>query len=104
MPITRHRRWIVFGRLVGLLSAFGLNYISYIKNVCPVTMDDCGWSFGFPSHFYLQGGFVTFREIIWFGLVVDILFALGLSLAIGFIAGFIWSALTSDRAARKGSE
>jgi len=86
-----HKRAISFGFLSGFAIVFALNYISYLRNVCPTTIDDCGWSFGFPLHFYREGGFVTFKEIIWLGLFIDILFSLGFSLLVGLAIRFLWS-------------
>jgi len=79
------------GFTLGILIFIIFNYVNYLHNVCSNTIDDCGWSFGFPVHFYSEGGFFTFREIIWIGLIIDILFALISSLLIGLVFNYIWS-------------
>ncbi|MFN6963473.1 MAG: hypothetical protein ACK4S4_06880 [Pyrinomonadaceae bacterium] len=75
----------------GILIFTVLNGLSYLHNVCPATIDDCGWSFGFPMHFYLESGLLTFKEILWLGLVIDILSAFGFSLLIGLLFDRLWS-------------
>jgi ABC-type antimicrobial peptide transport system permease subunit len=91
MKVPPQIKAFVAGFTLGILIFVALNYFSYLHNVCPPTIDDCGWSFGFPMHLYLEGGFFTFKEIIWLGLVIDILFAFGLSLLLGFLSYFLWS-------------
>ncbi len=61
------------GVTLGLLLFITLNYFSYLHNVCSSNVDDCGWEFGFPVYFYREGGFVGFKEIIWVGLIINIL-------------------------------
>lgn len=95
MKKIKHKKAFTLGGIVGLLLVLGLNYISYLRNLCPETIDDCGWSFGFPFHFYLEGGFVTYSEIIWLGLFLDVLCAIGIGIFAGVVAKFIWSKLTS---------
>ena len=76
------------GFTLGILIFITFNYLNYLHNVCSDTVDDCGWSFGFPFHFYSEGGFFTFREIIWSGLIANILFALIASLLIGLVFNY----------------
>ena len=83
-------RWMLrkpfgIGFTCGLLICSFLNYYSYLRNVCPEGIDDCGWRFGFPIDFYERGGFVGFEKIIWLGVISDIGFAITLSFLIGFV-------------------
>jgi len=80
---------------MGFSVILALNYFSYLRNLCPSTIDDCGWSFGFPFHFYLVGGFVSYTEIIWLGLFLDVLFAVGFCAFLGLLTKFIWSRLNA---------
>jgi len=76
----------VEGFILGLSISIIFNFISYLlNNICSVKTSDCGWSFGFPVNLYVEGGFLSFKEIIWVGLFTDILFAFTFSILIGSI-------------------
>ncbi len=79
------RKPFVVGFTCGILIVGFLNYYSYLLNICSEGIDDCGWRFGFPIHFYEKGGFVGFTKIIWLGLISDVFFALTLGFLIGFL-------------------
>ncbi len=81
--------WLGF--VLGIVIFTILNYANYLHNVCPDTIDDCGWSFGFPVHFYSEGGFFTFSTIIWVGLIIDIISASISSLLFGLVFKHVWS-------------
>jgi hypothetical protein len=85
------------GFTLGLLASIIFTYFSYLRNVCSDGMNDCGWSFGFPVHLYMEGGFISFKKIIWLGFFTDILFALTFSLLIGSVFKFPWSKITPRR-------
>ena len=90
MQPPKHNKVFLAGFGTGLIVSIVFNYVSYLQNICSPNIDDCGWSFGFPVHLYLEGGLLTFKEIIWFGLGVDVLFAFGLSLLLGFLFSRLW--------------
>ena len=77
------------GFVIGLLISIVINFISYLKNACPAAIDDCGWTFGFPVDLYAEVGFFHIKEIIWFGLFTDLLFAFTFSLLIGSTLKFL---------------
>ncbi len=79
------------GFVLGIIVCVLLNVYSYLVNQCSPTIDDCGWTFGFPVPLYLEGGFVSFQEIIWLGLITDIFFAVTASIIVGLVFRFIAS-------------
>jgi hypothetical protein len=83
-----------FGVIFGIFILIGANYLSYLNNT-NFTCDDCGWSFGFPLPFYQEGGFISFKEILWTGLIINILVGLIFSFVIGLIFSFAWSKITA---------
>jgi hypothetical protein len=83
------------GFTLGFFVCIFFNYFSYLHNVCSDGIDDCGWSFGFPVHLYMEGGFISSKKIIWLGMFTDILFALTFSLLVGLVFKFVSSKITS---------
>ena len=78
------------GLAIGLLLFISVNYFDYItKNM--FVCDDCMLSFGFPFTLYQEGGFITIKEVLWFGLIADILIAIIFSFIVGLIFRFVWS-------------
>ncbi len=68
-----------------------LNYLSYARSRS-VTCLDCGTVSGFPFPFYQTGGFVSFEEIVWIGLIGNVFFAIVAGLLCGYIFHRIWIA------------
>jgi hypothetical protein len=69
----------------GILTCFFLNYYSYPQNRGTANIFDCGWKFGFPFPLYMEGGFVSWQQVIWLGLISDILIAVTASLLVGLL-------------------
>ena len=76
----------------GILLFIGLNYYDFVTSYR-------GWdSFGtFGIPFTFKDGGDLFANIVWLGLVADILFALVSSFIFGFIFKFVWLKFTSRR-------
>jgi hypothetical protein len=79
------------GFVAAILIFIFLNYLSFVSNECSEWIDDCGWSFGFPFNLYMEGGFISFKEILWLGLIADIFIAITFSFALGLVFRFVWS-------------
>ncbi len=77
------------GFIVGVAIVSISNYTSYAHNVCSAGLDDCGWSFGFPFPMYSVGGFVSYKDINWLGLIADILFTLTISHYLSLLFKFV---------------
>jgi hypothetical protein len=80
----------ILGSVLGFLFLIAANYVSYFSNT-HFMCDDCGWGFGFPFHLYMEGGFFSFKEILWLGLFADILIAIAFSFLIGLTFKFVRS-------------
>jgi len=76
----------LIGGIAGLSLFLGSNYLSYLLNRCPETLDDCGWSFGFPLEFFTQDGFVSYSNVNGPGLFIDIVAAICICGVCGLIA------------------
>ncbi len=77
------------GFVASILVFVLLNYHSYSWNRTTWTCLDCGWQAGFPFRWYEVGGFVSYEEIIWIGLIADVAFAVTVSLWIGVLFRFL---------------
>lgn len=76
--------------IVGFVAGFALlavaNLFSYLRMgvtgraACP----DCSVSFGFPFPLWVRGGFVAVSDVLWRGLLADVLVAVGVGLLLGF--------------------
>jgi nucleoside-specific outer membrane channel protein Tsx len=66
------------GSLIGEPYSFGYPFKLYVEN-------------GYSYDFYLKNGFTDSSRILWLGLTADILVALIVSFAIGYIFRFVWS-------------
>lgn len=84
------------GFLFGLVLLALINYFSYLNLDSPKTSHSLH-SFGFPFAVYEYGGFITIEQILWFGLIADILIAIIFSFAIGLIFKFVWERFTTKR-------
>ena len=84
-----------FGFLLGFLSfIFTMNYFDKKdRGIC----FDCYETFGLPFNYLGTGGFVTRTDILWFGLIADILIAIVFGLIIGSIFKFVWLKIASRR-------
>ena len=85
------------GFILGILACVILNYLSYLDNVCPDTIDDCGWRFGVPVPLYAEGGFVSYQEIIFLGLITDVFFAVTASALVGLLFRFVGSKIVTPQ-------
>src|SRR5689334_3303446 len=83
------------GFLTGLIAICLLNYFSYLQNRVGVRCADCGWRFGFPFDLYQKGGFISFEEILWLGLIGNILTGFIFSFSIGLIFKFVRGKFTA---------
>lgn len=85
------------GFLIGFVSISLVNYYSYLQNRPGNSCDDCGWSFGVPFHLYQEVGFFHIKEILWFGLIADVLFAVIFSFILEFILKFVWAKIQPQK-------
>ena len=75
----------VIGLTLSFLAMGLLNYLSYVLERSSGACLDCGWGFGFPLPLYREGGFISYEEMIWIGLLADVAFTLMLGLLLGAI-------------------
>ncbi len=81
------------GFMSGISLFIGLNIYSLAANYGECI--DCYGRFGF--HFPLEDSGNLLVNIMWFGLIADILFALIFSFVVGLIFKSIWSKIISRR-------
>lgn len=77
----------------GILLSIGLNFYSLAANYGGCI--DCYGAFGIP--FILGDAHIIFLEFNWFGLIGDIIFALGFSFLFGLFFKLIWLKINSRR-------
>ena len=82
------------GFMFGLLLFLMINYFSYLSFPKPY-ISHALHKFGFPFAVYADGGFEYTEQILWFGLIADILTALSFSFILGFVFRHIWSKITA---------
>ena len=82
------------GFMFGLFLFPVINYFSYLSFPKPY-ITHALHKFGFPFTVYADGGFEYTKQILWFGLIADILIALIFSFILGFVFRFIWSKITA---------
>lgn len=90
-------RAFIIGFISGVLFLIVINCLNYLSNRGSIIGEP--FSFGYPFDLYKgqayklrwENGFVNFGEILYLGLIADILFTIILSVLIGLIFKFIWS-------------
>ncbi|NNF00308.1 MAG: hypothetical protein HKN25_14910 [Pyrinomonadaceae bacterium] len=77
-----------------------LNILAYRRSKYPSNpnsfCDPCRSEFGFPFALYQQDNSPESGEIIWGGLVFDVLIATVCAVVIGLVFSAVWSSLSSD--------
>ncbi len=74
------------GFLVGLIISAVVNYVDYIGKANINLPTHTKNEFGFPFDFYRWGGYVSEVEILWLGLIANILIAIIFSFLLGLIS------------------
>ena len=86
------------GFLISIFLTIGSN-LAELKLVISTNCLPCQRSVGFPFRFYED--FYTLgnsgTNVLWAGLIVDLLFALGVSFMVGLFFNFVWSTIRTRR-------
>jgi hypothetical protein len=65
-----------------------LNILSYLRKSCIGA--DCTYWFGFPFAVYMHGTFMHFDDVLWLGIILNILVTILAGLALAWLAG-VWT-------------
>ena len=75
---------------VSLCLFVAINYMNFKR---PRDCADCFYLYGVPFTFFREGGFVSIRELIWGGVVADLLVVMACAAALAWA----WSLLLNRR-------
>jgi hypothetical protein len=75
----------MLGFFVTVLLFSAANIYSYCGMPAESTLDDGFVDFGLPFKVYAHGGFWTHSVILWGGLIANVLIAMSVGLAVGWI-------------------
>ena len=78
-------RTFILGFFATVLLFCAANIYSYSRMPAESTMDDGFVDFGLPFKVYAYGGFWTHSVILWGGLIGNVLIAMCIGLAVGWI-------------------
>lgn len=79
--------WI--GLAVGIILSIAVCVIDYKIKFDGLCMD-CDNDFGFPFRLYQSGSLIHSTQIIWIGLVGNLIFYCFFSILIGVLANYLW--------------
>lgn len=84
MKTILHAKAFVLGFIIGIVFFLAVNYYHFNKMFWQLCFD-CNQSFGIPFLWFESGTVFHIEQILWFGLIANILIAIAVSTILGLV-------------------